>query len=117
MVSSSNVLLIVFKRTGGRAWLKPWGFKGLTKTQKRNRRQQRHNLACNADTLRTAKNAHLEQLEVEGRLPHWGESKEQVRQRKLDAHRKWVLWQAVQQKYLAPLQALHESILKEANRN
>jgi hypothetical protein len=116
MVSASNALLIVFKRTGGRAWLKPWGFKGLEQTQKRNRRKDRHRLVCNADTLRIAEKAHWDRLDAEGALPHWGESKERVRQRKLRAHRKWELWLGVQEKLFPPLKAMHESILEEARR-
>ncbi|PRW58524.1 MRPL31-mitochondrial ribosomal large subunit [Chlorella sorokiniana] len=35
-----QVLETVKKSTGGRAWQKPWGFSGFTKTQTRNRQKQ-----------------------------------------------------------------------------
>lgn len=49
-----QVLLIVKKTTGGRAWLPKWGLTGLSPTQKANRRKnlaQEHNLL---DALRQA---------------------------------------------------------------
>jgi hypothetical protein len=36
-----QVLLIVKKTTGGKAWLPKWGLTGLTRTQKANRRKTR----------------------------------------------------------------------------
>lgn len=117
MVCASSPLLIVFKRTGGRAWLKPWGFKGHTQTQKSTRRHQQKRLASNADALREAETAHWAHLEATGTLPHWGESVEQVRQRKLSADRKWTLWQAASKRYLPQLQSLHDSILQETRRS
>jgi hypothetical protein len=41
MVSVSQVLCVVYKRTGGRAWNKKWGLPSLTRTQKANRLEQR----------------------------------------------------------------------------
>ncbi len=34
-------LLVVFKRTGGRLWNKPWGLPPLTKTQLRTRKKEK----------------------------------------------------------------------------
>ena len=36
-----QILLVVKKTTGGRAWLPKWGFAGLTKAQKANKKSQR----------------------------------------------------------------------------
>lgn len=36
-----QIVWIVKKTTGGRAWLPKWGFSGLTKHQKVNKRKQR----------------------------------------------------------------------------
>lgn len=33
-------LLVVYKKTGGRLWNKPWGLPPLTKTQIRNRKKE-----------------------------------------------------------------------------
>ena len=116
MVSASSTLLIVFKRTGGRAWLKPWGFKGLTQTQKANRRKQDRRLAANRSALKDLENVHWAALHSAGELPHWGESKETIRQRKLDARRKALLWQAAQQRYFPQLERLQSSIIAECDR-
>ena len=116
MVSVSSTLLIVFKRTGGRAWLKPWGFTGLTQTRKSNRRKQAARFAANREALSQLEAAHWAALEAAGETPHWGEGKEVVRQRKLDASRKWALWQATQQRYFPQLELLHSSIVSESAR-
>jgi hypothetical protein len=116
MVSASSLLLIVFKRTGGRAWLKPWGFTGHTQTQKATRRKQNRRFVANRDALRQATEAHWESLAASGSLPSWGESRETVRQRKLDARRKWYLWQATQARYFPLLETLHASIERESKR-
>jgi hypothetical protein len=36
-----QIVFIVKKTTGGRAWLPKWGFAGLTRQQKANKRKQR----------------------------------------------------------------------------
>ena len=41
MVTVSSVLCVVYKRTGGKLWNKPWGLPPLSKTQKRNRLESR----------------------------------------------------------------------------
>jgi len=41
MVLASRFVLVVKKTTGGRAWLPKWGFSGLTRFQKANKREQR----------------------------------------------------------------------------
>ena len=41
MVTVSSVLCVVFKRTGGKLWNKPWGLPPLSPTQKRNRLKER----------------------------------------------------------------------------
>ena len=114
MVSASSVALIVFKRTGGRAWLKPWGFTGLTQTQKANRRHSAARFAANREALREAEASHWQHLESTDTLPHWGESHERVRQRKLDARRKDLLWKAATERYYPRLQALQAAIAAEA---
>lgn len=116
MVSASAAALIVFKRTGGRAWLKPWGFTGLTQTQKATRRHQEVRFASNRDALRQAENSHWQQLEASGELPHWGESHEKVRQRKLSSHRKDLLWRAAGERYFPKLRALQADIEQEARK-
>ena len=116
MVSATNIALIVFKRTGGRAWLKPWGFKGETQTQKANRRKELVRFAANRHALKEAETAHWAHLQATGQLPHWGESIEKVRQRKLDARRKASLWKATQQLYLPRIAAIQQAIAAEASR-
>ena len=116
MVSATSVALIVFKRTGGRAWLKPWGFTGHTQTQKANRRQILVRFAANRDALKQSEQAHWGHLEATGQLPHWGESTERVRQRKLDSRRKASLWKATQQLYLPRIAAIQQAIAAEVAR-
>ena len=36
-----QIVLVVKKTTGGKAWLPKWGFKGLTRGQKANKNKQR----------------------------------------------------------------------------
>jgi hypothetical protein len=113
---ASSALLIVFKRTGGRAWLKPWGFKGLTQTQKANRRKRGKAIANNREVLTLASNAQWSALRAAGELPHWGEGAEVIRQRKLNADRKWRLWRAVSARYMPTLQSIENQIIRETNR-
>lgn len=40
MVSVTQALFVVYKRTGGRAWNKKWGLPSLSRTQKENRVKQ-----------------------------------------------------------------------------
>jgi hypothetical protein len=116
MVSATHVALIVFKRTGGRAWLKPWGFTGFNQTQKATRRKQNARFARNRDALRQAEDAHWQHLEATSTLPHWGESHERVRQRKLDSRRKNLLWKAARDRYLPRINALFDAIQQESSR-
>jgi hypothetical protein len=116
MVRCSTPLLIVFKRTGGRAWLKKWGFKGLSREQKANRRKSEIKLLFNRLALEYADQSHWAYLEETGQKPHWGESKEVVRQRKLDDQRRWELWRATREKYLPDLEQLIASINLETKR-
>ena len=116
LISSSTKLLIVFKRTGGRAWLKPWGYTGLTQTQKTRRRRKENRAAANRAVLREAEASHWEHLYATGQLPHWGVSNEQVRQGKLDSKRRWLLWRATAAKYMPDLVFLHELVKKESSR-
>ena len=116
MVSATNLALIVFKRTGGRAWLKPWGFKGETQTQKANRRKELVRFASNRYALKEAELSHWAHLEATSQLPHWGESAEKVRQRKLDATRKASLWKATQHLYLPRIIAIQQAIAAESAR-
>lgn len=113
MVSPSSPLLIVLKRTGGKAWLKPWGYTGLTQTQKANKRQRLRLHAKNRDTLRAAEQRQWNILENAGQLPHWGESAEVARRRKLAADRRWSLWKAVCKQHVPSLEALRSAIATE----
>jgi len=54
MVSVSQVLQIVRKTTGGRAWIKKWGLPAPTACQKRNRREQRRSEQAIAALLKEA---------------------------------------------------------------
>jgi hypothetical protein len=53
-MSGCSILQVVKKTTGGKAWLPKWGFHGLTKTQKANRRK---NLKFEQGTLQTLRQA------------------------------------------------------------
>lgn len=116
MVCPSNPLLIVFKRTGGKLWLKPWGFTGLTQTRKENRKTARAVEATNRQVLFDANRSHWDHLAAAGALPHWGESAEKTRLRKLAANRKWALWKAVSGAHLPHLVNLHNNIVSESSR-
>ena len=54
MVSVSQVLQIVKKTTGGRAWVKKWGLPAPSACQKRNRREQRRSEQAIAALLKEA---------------------------------------------------------------
>lgn len=54
MVTVSSVLCVVFKRTGGRLWNKPWGLPPLSPTQKRNRLKERRKQQAVASILKMA---------------------------------------------------------------
>jgi len=47
-------VLVVKKTTGGRAWLPKWGFAGLTRLQKANKRKQRQEETAVLRALREA---------------------------------------------------------------
>lgn len=116
MVRCSSPLLIVFKRTGGRQWLKPWGHPGLTKHQKARKRRRDRRSAENRAALTVAEQSHWQYLRETGQTPHWGESAEIVRQRKLQADQRWRYWKATRDKYLPSLSSLHQAILQESSR-
>ena len=61
----SQILLVVKKTTGGRAWLPKWGFSGLTKGQKVNKKQQREDEQAVVKALREA-----EQSEIQHKTQH-----------------------------------------------
>lgn len=116
LISSSAQLLIVFKRTGGRAWLKPWGYTGLTQPQKSRRRRKEKRAAANRAVLYEAEASHWDHLKATGQIPHWGVSNETIRQAKLDTKRRWLLWRATSAKYLPDLVYLQDLIKREASR-
>jgi len=47
-------LLVVYKKTGGRLWNKPWGLPPLTKTQIRNRKKENNIVQQTLTALRLA---------------------------------------------------------------
>jgi hypothetical protein len=116
LISSSAYLLIVFKRTGGRQWLKPWGFTGLSQHQKARKRRQKRRADANRAVLSEAETSHWEHITETGQLPHWGVSNEQIRQAKLDTKRRWLLWRATESKYLPGIAYLQQIIDREATR-
>lgn len=60
-----QIVLIVKKTTGGRAWLPKWGFAGLTRQQRANKRKQRQEELSVVRALREA--ADKEPSEVQKR--------------------------------------------------
>lgn len=56
----SQFLLVVKKTTGGRAWLPKWGFSGLTKGQKVNKKQQREEEQAVVKVLREAEQSEIQ---------------------------------------------------------
>ena len=114
MVCVSNSLFIVFKRTGGRAWLKPWGFTGLTQTQKANHGKQREVETSNRNVLRIAEASHWDLLDSLGAAPPWGESIEKTRLRKLGANQKLKLWNSVASQIIPSILRLQQHIVEEA---
>jgi len=56
----SQLLLVVKKTTGGRAWLPKWGFSGLTKGQKVNKKQQRVDEQTVVKVLREAEQSEIQ---------------------------------------------------------
>lgn len=116
LISCSATLLIVFKRTGGRAWLKPWGFTGLTQPQKARRRRKEKVAAANRAVLDEAEASHWAHINATGQVPHWGLSNEQVRQSKLDTKRRWLLWKATAAKYLPDIAYLQNLVQRETAR-
>jgi hypothetical protein len=60
-MKASKFLLVVKKTTGGRAWLPKWGFSGLTKGQKVNKKQQREDEQAVVKVLREAEKSEVHQ--------------------------------------------------------
>lgn len=54
MVFVSKIAEVVFKRTGGRLWNKPWGLPKVTQTRKANRRRANNLIRQNQDVLKEA---------------------------------------------------------------
>lgn len=54
MVFGTRALSVVYKKTGGRLWNKPWGLPSPTRTQKANRRKQRQDEQSVAAILKEA---------------------------------------------------------------
>lgn len=117
MVRCSTPLLIVFKRTGGRQWLKPWGHTGLSKHQKTRQRRRHRRSAENRAVLSFAEQSHWQHLRETDQKPHWGESAEIVRQRKLQSDHRWRLWKATRERYLPSLSVLQQAITQESQRS